>query len=262
MQYLPCPVAPPSSPFRSVIFDCDSTLTSIEGIEELASDHRAEVTALTEAAMRGEVPLEDVYARRLELARPSRDQVAGLGRRYVESLVPDAREVVAALIAHDIDVRIISGGILSAVVALARELGLHDGAVAAVELYFDADGRYAGYDTGSPLARTSGKRLVIQEWVPPVPRPAMLVGDGATDLEARPAVECFVAYTGVIAHAAVVAGADVVIRTQSLAPVLPLAVGSDAAPRPGFRELHERGRALLGSEPRGRAAPSRDTGDS
>src|SRR5690606_739353 len=92
----------PADAFRTVIFDCDSTLSTIEGIEELARDHRAEVEALTEEAMRGAIPLEEVYGRRLALVRPTRDAVLSLGRRYVETMVPDAAETIAALRAEGV----------------------------------------------------------------------------------------------------------------------------------------------------------------
>ncbi|HUP88916.1 MAG TPA: HAD family hydrolase, partial [Longimicrobiales bacterium] len=105
--------------FGTVIFDCDSTLSEIEGIEELAVDHRAEVEALTEAAMRGEIPLEQVYGRRLELVRPSKDRVFALGQRYINTLVPHARETVAALIAAGIRVCVVSGGVKPAVLIVA-----------------------------------------------------------------------------------------------------------------------------------------------
>ena len=39
--------------FRTVLFDCDSTLSAIEGIDELAVHCRDEVEQLTDAAMRG-----------------------------------------------------------------------------------------------------------------------------------------------------------------------------------------------------------------
>jgi phosphoserine phosphatase len=212
--------------FRSVIFDCDSTLCAIEGIDELAAEHRDEVAALTDAAMRGEVPLEEVYGRRLDLVRPDRARVAALGRRYVDTLAPDARETVARLRAAGIDVRIISGGLLPPVLDVARELGVDERAVAAVGIDFDDDGAYAGFDTDSPLARAGGKRAVIERWTREgMPRPAMLVGDGATDLEARPAVDRFIAYAGVVERAAVVAAADVVIREPSLLRVVDIALG-------------------------------------
>lgn len=231
--------------FRTVIFDCDSTLSAIEGIEELAERHREEVVALTEAAMRGEVPLEEVYGRRLELVRPDRSQVEALAERYIAALVPDARETVAALLGAGIDVRVISGGLRPAVAALGRHLGIPDEAVAAVEVRFDADGRYAGFDECSPLARAGGKAEVVREWAPALRSPVMLVGDGATDLEAAPYVDLFVAFAGVIERPQVVEAAEVVIRAASLAPVVPLALGGERPADPGARAVFDEGIRLL-----------------
>ena len=57
--------------FRFVFFDVDSTLVTIEGIDVLA-DGNPEIAKLTDAAMNGEIPLDQVYARRLEMIRPRR----------------------------------------------------------------------------------------------------------------------------------------------------------------------------------------------
>ncbi|MEP6692531.1 MAG: HAD-IB family phosphatase [Gemmatimonadaceae bacterium] len=233
--------------FASVIFDCDSTLTSIEGIEVLAVHHRDEVARLTEAAMRGEVPLEEVYARRLAMIRPTRDAVTALGARYVETLVVDARDVVAALAGEGIAVRIVSGGLRPPVLALARALGIPDDDVAAVDIAFDERGAYAGFDASSPLARTGGKGATLEAWSDSLARPAMFVGDGATDLEARPFVDAFVAFAGVVERPAVIAAADVVLRAPSLAPVLALALGGEPPASAQYLDLFHRGLALLGA---------------
>jgi phosphoserine phosphatase len=233
------------SRFGSVIFDCDSTLSAIEGIEELAHAHREEVARLTEAAMRGEIPLEDVYGRRLALVRPTREQVNALGDRYVRTLVTDARETIAALLSENIEVRVMSGGIRQAVVTLALALGLTERAVAAVDVHFDENGEYAGFDESSPLARSGGKRVVLERWLPELLRPIMLVGDGATDLEARPAADTFVAFTGVVERPAVIEAADAVVRTPSLAPVLVLALGGVAPRDPAAREVFDIGKSLM-----------------
>jgi phosphoserine phosphatase len=211
--------------FATVVFDCDSTLSTLEGIEELAADHRDEVTALTEAAMRGELPLEAVYGQRLALVGPSRQRVDALGPRYVETLVPDARATVARLRTEGLEVRVLSGGLEPPVLHLAAELGIPDRHVAAVPVRFDGD-VYAGYDASSPLARAGGKRVVLERWRSAgMPGPVLLVGDGATDLEARPAVDLFVAYAGVVDRPAVTAAADVVIREPSLLAVVDIALG-------------------------------------
>lgn len=179
--------------------------------------------------MRGLVPLEQVYARRLELVRPPRGRVLALGQRYIETLVPDARETVARLREAGVHVRIISGGLKPAVLILALELGVPESAVDAVDVYFSDDGAYAGFDTSSPLAASGGKRRVIEAWSQDVPRPVMLVGDGATDQEAQPVVDAFVAFAGVAFRPAVVAATPYVIRDRSLAPVVALALGKPRA---------------------------------
>ena len=232
-------------PFRTVLFDCDSTLSTIEGIEELAAANRPEIVALTEAAMRGEVPLETVYAKRLELVQPTRDQVTSLGQRYVETLVPDAREVCAALRTAGIQLRVISGGLRPAVLAVAQALGIPDTAVEAVDVRFHANGRYAGFDVTSPLARSGGKFELIARWLAWLPARVMLVGDGATDLEAAPLVDLFVAFAGVVDRPSVAAGADIVIRSRSLAPILPLALGGEPPGDPTARAIFQKGMTLL-----------------
>jgi phosphoserine phosphatase len=228
----------------SVVFDCDSTLSAIEGIEYISADHVAAVEALTREAMEGLTPLESVYGRRLDLVRPDRATVDRLTSAYIDTLTEDAREVVAALIAEGVRVRVLSGGLLPAVRGLAQELGLGPGDVAAVEVMFEADGSWRGYDAASPLARAGGKAEILGGWRATMPAPVMLVGDGATDAEAKDAVDVFVAYCGLVERPVVVAAADAVVRSLSLAPVLALALGAPPTD-PGRLKLYEKGRSLL-----------------
>lgn len=213
-------------PYRTVVFDCDSTLSAIEGIDELGAARRAEIEALTNRAMSGELRLEDVYGLRLALVRPSRARVERLGAEYVERAVPGARELVRALHAFDKQVVIVSGGVASAVQALGRHLGIPEAAVHAVELRFDAQGEYAGFDERSPLARSGGKVEVLRAIASGRDaRPLALVGDGITDLEAGEAdggADRFVAYGGVARRTAVFERARVGCATKSLAGLVPL----------------------------------------
>ena len=235
----------PGPRFGTVVFDCDSTLSSIEGIDELAGAHRAEVAALTDAAMRGELALEAVYGRRLTLIRPTRKQVAALADHYIAAMVEGARETVAALRDEGIDVRIISGGLLPAILPLADSLGVPRANVAAVDVRFAPNGDYAGFDEASPLARAGGKRDVLEAWRPSLAGPVMLVGDGATDLEARPAVDAFVAFAGVVDRPAVTASADLTVRSRSLVPIFAVAAGV-ARPRGAHAALYDAGLRMLG----------------
>ena len=129
-------------------------------------------------------------------------------------------------------------------------LGLSPDAVAAVGIEFDADGEYAGFEHASPLARSGGKEAVIRAWA--LPRPALLVGDGATDLEARPAVDAFAAYMGVAFRLPVAAAADFVLRQETLAAVLSLAASDEDRERlraSRWADLLARGDAALAAGP-------------
>ena len=191
--------------------------------------------------MSGQLPLEQIYARRLALARPNRQRVEDLGRLYVERLVPDAREVVAALADNEVDVRIVSSGVRPAVLTLSRSLGVPDDRVAAVDLRFDAAGEYDAFDD-SPLVASGGKVAILAGWQ--LNRPVMMVGDGMTDLETRPVVDLFVAFAGVAARPRVMAGADVVLTDLSMAPVLSLALDRPPEHEPA-RSIYERGLSML-----------------
>jgi phosphoserine phosphatase len=232
----------------AVVFDCDSTLSGIEGVDELGAGQRAEIEALTDAAMRGDLPLEAVYGRRLELIRPTAARVQELAAQYVASLVPDAADVVRTLRAEGIDVRVMSGGLRPAVLAVADALGVPHDRVAAVDIHFDEHGEYAGYDAHSPLARSGGKAEVMRLWRNEIAGAVMMVGDGMTDLETHHVADIFVAYAGVVARPPVIAAADFVVRSASLAPVLPLALAGEPPRVAAARDLFDRGLDLLEQE--------------
>lgn len=211
-------------PFRSVFFDCDSTLSSLEGIDELARLRPglfAEVVALTDAAMDGRRSLETVYGERLRLIAPTRAEVEALGARYVETLVPGAREVITALHRLGKTVGVVSGGLRPAVLHVARALGVRDEHVHAVDLHFDAAGNYQTFDEASPLARAGGKRELMAT-LPSDQRPCAFVGDGSTDLETRGTVDLFVGFGGVVRRAQVQAGADAYVSEPGLHRILDL----------------------------------------
>lgn len=242
--------------FASVVFDCDSTLVTIEGIDELAGDRIDEVRRMTDLAMDGAMALEEVYGERLALIDPTREAVDAVGRAYVNSLVEDAKETVEALLWLGKEVRIVSGGLLPPVLEVAGALGIAADKVAAVGISFDGEGRYLDFDRTSPLARSGGKPDVVAAWS--LPRPSVLIGDGSTDLEARAAVDRFVAYAGVVRRDAVCAAADLVLDGPSLAPVLALASSEEERERlrgSRWSGLLERGEKLLSSAGGANASP-------
>ena len=107
-----------NSPYRLVFFDVDSTLVTIEGIDILGGGD-PKIVELTEAAMNGAIPLEEVYARRLELIRPTRTAVEALAARYGQSLVEGAAQTIDALQRAGAIVHVVTAGVEQAIAPLA-----------------------------------------------------------------------------------------------------------------------------------------------
>lgn len=199
--------------WASVVLDVDSTLSGVEGIDWLAARRgpalAEAVRALTDRAMRGEIPLDGVYGERLALIRPTAADVHALALAYEAHVAAGAAETIMALRAAGARVVLVSGGVRQAIAPMARALGFADDALHAVDVRFDADGAYAGFDEASPLATQGGKPLVVRALA--LPRPVLAVGDGSTDAAMRPAVDAFAAYTGFARREPVVREADLVI---------------------------------------------------
>ena len=206
--------------FNTICFDCDSTLSTIEGIDELAK--RAglgdEMAALTDAAMNGTVSLEAVYGQRLALIKPNKDSIDWLSELYIAEQVTGVKEVFAQLLAQDRHVHIISGGLRPAILPLARWLGLTETHVHAVDIYFNDDGSYDHYEQNSPLARNGGKADIVRQLTGS--GSLAMIGDGNTDMEAKQAGAFVIGFGGVVDRPIVRKLADVFIAEADLKRVL------------------------------------------
>jgi Haloacid Dehalogenase superfamily, subfamily IB, phosphoserine phosphatase-like len=252
------------SSFDLIFFDCDSTLSAIEGIDELARFKGKEwrVGVLTQKAMDGDLDLSEVYGKRLQAIRPTRGQLKAIEERYWETLVADAREVIAALHFLGKQVFIISGGLAEPVRGFGARLGVAPENIRAVELeynqlsgdwwrYYEPQTQtkqtYLDYNEG-PLTVSSGKPAIVRELAAGKHGRKMMIGDGASDLATRPEVDLFVGFGGVVARQKVKDGSDAFVSINSLAPILPLAVGPAAYARligTPHQALYQRGVEML-----------------
>ena len=105
--------------------------------------------------MTGAVPLETVYAKRLDLVRP--DRVA-LAWRCADEVISGAAETVATLRQHGKAVYMVTSGLLQAVAKFAGALGIAPAQVYAVEALLMGFGAYQGFDSSLPalLQRRQG----------------------------------------------------------------------------------------------------------
>jgi phosphoserine phosphatase len=204
--------------YEHIFFDCDSTLSTIEGIDILAESagKRWRVEVLTNAAMDGKLDLEDVYAKRLQAVRPTREQIYQIRNAYKRNIVADAQQMIAALHHLGHKVYIISGGLEEPVAEFGVFLGVPRERIRAVAVNYnqlsgrwwlsyrdDLDDnvqeRYLDFEE-SALTVSDGKAEIVRELQGAAHGRSLLIGDGSSDLLAGRAVDLFVGFGGVVSR--------------------------------------------------------------
>ncbi|MBL9204717.1 MAG: HAD-IB family phosphatase [Opitutaceae bacterium] len=182
---------------RLLLFDCDSTLSALEGIDELGRlkgpDVFRRVEAMTNDAMDGRLAVEAVFGRRLDIILPRAEDLLAVGARYLETMEPTACAVVSQVRREGWTPMIVSGGFRGAIRPLADRLEIER--IEAVDLTFDRDGSYLGFDRDFPTTRSGGKPEIVSRLRRELnPVRVVMVGDGVSDLETKPVVDLFVGF--------------------------------------------------------------------
>ncbi len=210
-------------PIHAIVFDCDGTLSAIEGIDELAHQNGvgAAVAALTAKAMGKSGINPDLYRQRLQLAMPNQKQVMNLADLYRQHIAPDAEDVIHILQRLNKKVFIVSAGLRPAVKLFGASLQVPENQVFAVDVLFDPHGRYLDFDRESPLTVSNGKRLIAQSLLRQYDTVAH-IGDGMNDFIVHDLVTRFIGYGGMYYRANIEEQCDFYIKQKSLAGCLPL----------------------------------------
>jgi phosphoserine phosphatase len=190
--------------FKLIAFDMDSTLISIECVDEIADavGRKTEVAAITEAAMRGEITdYKDSLRQRVALLKGV--TVADMERVYIERLRinPGAAELVRACKAAGLKVLLVSGGFTFFAHRVRDELGIDFVRANVLEV---ASGPNCGELTGRMVDQAWGdicdgaeKRRTLLEVASLLdiePAQCIAMGDGANDLPMMGVAGLSVAY--------------------------------------------------------------------
>lgn len=153
---------------------------------------------------------EDALQARLELIRPTKSGLATcLQNEGKPEYSPGVGALVGRLHALKKQVFLVSGGFKVMIEPIAEDLGIPKENVFANTIFFDDRGQYAGFDADEPTSRDGGKPTVIQQLIEERAfRHVVMIGDGATDMQARPPASAFIGYGGVHARENVKKGAD------------------------------------------------------
>ena len=200
-----------------VVLDVDSTFIQDEVIDLLAEEAGvlAEVAALTERAMAGELDFEESLRARAALLR-GLDESAFARVRNRITLTPGARTLCRTLNRLGYRVALVSGGFTEVIAPIAADLGVSDVRANTLEVI---DGVLTGEVVG-PVIDRLGKRTALEDFarmygIPP--RRTIAIGDGANDADMLEAAGLGIAFNG---KAAARDAADTAVNVPYLDSVL------------------------------------------
>jgi phosphoserine phosphatase len=208
---------------KLLLLDCDSTLSAIEGVDELAR-LRGKATfeaveSMTRAAMEGGAAMEEIFSRRLELIQPTVAELETIGALYITHIEPTASEMLREVRAAGWTPIIVSGGFTQAIRPLADHLEITR--VEAVTLTFDNSGKYCGFSPDCPTAQSRGKNEVARRLKRELsPLKTVMVGDGASDLEVQGDVDVVIGFGGYAVREKVKNGADAFVTKLAELPAV------------------------------------------
>eukprot|EP00924_Labyrinthula_sp_SR-Ha-C_P003256 maker-scaffold_15-snap-gene-4.1-mRNA-1 protein AED:0.07 eAED:0.07 QI:111/0.5/0.33/1/0/0.33/3/0/232 len=193
----------------AVCFDVDSTVISAEGIDELADicGKGPEVAEWTKKAMSGDKTFQESLQARLELIKPTLLQVDEVNSSGRLQFTPGIEELVQTLQDKNKEVFLVSGGQM--IYPHAKEINIPEKNIFANNLLFNSDGTFKGFDDQEPTSRSGGKAKVVSMLKEKYNGGIVcMIGDGFTDLEARPPADLFIGYGGVVVRENVKENAD------------------------------------------------------
>lgn len=184
------------SDFKVIAFDMDSTLINIECIDEIADavGKKAEVAAITEAAMRGEITdFKDSLTRRVALLKGVPE--GALQEVYEQRLRlnPGAQVLVDAAKSAGLQTLLVSGGFTFFADRVKARLGMHEAHSNTLEV---VNGHLTGRVLGS-IVDGAAKRQHLLDLCARLgvsPQQSIAVGDGANDLPMMSEAGLSVAY--------------------------------------------------------------------
>ena len=185
--------------FLLLVLDMDSTLVNIETLDETAAyaGKGAEVAAITEAAMRGEIDYKESLRRRVAMLAGA--DAALLGRVYDEKLAfnDGAQQLVSACRRHGLKILLATGGFTFFTERIKASLNIDYTRSNQLEII---DGRLTGQVTGpdgAEIVDAESKAQALREACAEIGCPtaqSIAIGDGANDVRMMQLAGLSVAY--------------------------------------------------------------------
>lgn len=179
----------------TLIFDFDSTITSVEALDVLAAnclnglpdqqDRIKSIHEITESAMQGRMGFDEALQRRLNLLPLQRQHIVALTEFLSEKISTSFIRHLDFFRKNQGRIYVISGGFKEFIVPVVAQLQIPENCVFANTFLWSEDDRLIGFDALNPLSQKQGKIRLLQSLH--LPMPLVVIGDGFTDAEIKQA---------------------------------------------------------------------------
>lgn len=199
------------------VFDFDSTLTSVEALEELAAislakqpDKNAvikQIEDITNQGVNGEISFTESLARRVDLLKANRAHLPELVKRLAKKISPSIKRNKTFFANNANSIYVVSAGFKEFIDPIVGVYGIKPERVFANTFVYDKNGNITGFDKNNHLAKHNGK--IDQMKALKLKGEVIAIGDGYSDfLMKQGGASRFIAFTENIERANAVSNAD------------------------------------------------------
>lgn len=174
----------------TVIFDADSTIFSIETLDQLSvlilkqdPEKSAKIHELTNLGMQGKIDFYESLNKRLEILQLNKSQIKPFADKLHNYITDGFADLVKNLNDLNIDLWVLSGGLLEVIRPVLLDLGFKADKIHGSGVNWDQNGNYLSLSDKYPLNYSKVTALKNSNWHKVWHKPRIMIGDGFTDLK-------------------------------------------------------------------------------
>ena len=203
------------------IFDFDSTIISLETLDELANislqtykkSSLQKISKITQNAMNGIIPFSEALSQRVKLINAN--------QKHIDMLIKNLKNQISKSMISNLDffsknknnIYIISGGFYEIIIPVVSILGIKNENVFANRFIYDNHKNIIGFDKKETMSKNTGKVDIAKNLN--LPSPTIVIGDGWTDYQIKESgfAEYFIAYIEHVTRKKIIKNSDLVAHS-------------------------------------------------
>jgi HAD superfamily phosphoserine phosphatase-like hydrolase len=197
-----------------VLFDLDSTLTTVEWSDRIAKQKgkEGEVKKIAQETQEGKRSFDEAFPLKTNLVAPSKSDLKELVKHYLKNITPKLPGLIKSLSMAGITCGIVTQWYAKAAKAIAKELKMDF--AHGVEVVHDEEWKYKGLLPDQPLLSSDGKKRIVEQIKKAYPgEEVVFIGDKISDINVKEVADRFIGSGINKADTSVLKQADTFVHT-------------------------------------------------